>query len=180
MRPGLLIIDMQNDLIYHEKRQARFSKIISPLKELINCAHSHNIPIFYTKFALDPHDAQFKKFGEIYCVKGTSGCDIIDELKPLHGPVIEKQKNSAFFGTPLDRMLKQKNVDTLVLCGVQTQICIMTTAADASFREYKVLVVEDCVESTREDKKNWALQWIKEYAGNVLSLSAILSLLKEE
>ena len=176
--PALLILDMQKDLVYHEKRRIKYTAIIPNMKEIIYNASVANIPIFYTKFVLEPDDIQFERFDEVYCVRGTEGCEIIDELKPLSGYVVEKQKNSAFFGTDLDKMLQEKDVDTVILMGLQTQICIMTTAADASFRDYKVIVVEDCVTSTRDVKKEWALKWIKEYVGEVFSSEETLELLK--
>lgn len=177
-KPALLILDMQKDLVYHEKRRVKYTAIIPDMKEIIYNASVANIPIFYSKFVLEPHDIQFERFDEVYCVRGTEGCEIIDELKPLSGHVVEKQKNSAFFGTDLDKMLQEKDVDTVIIMGIQTQICIMTTAADASFRDYKVIVVKDCVTSTREEKKEWALKWIKEYVGDVLSSEETLELLK--
>lgn len=177
-KPALLILDMQKDLVYHEKRRVKYTAIIPDMKEIIDNASVANIPIFYSKFVLEPHDIQFERFDEVYCVRGTEGCEIIDELKPLSGHVVEKQKNSAFFGTDLDKMLQEKDVDTVILMGIQAQICIMTTAADASFHDYKVIVVEDCVTSTREEKKEWALKWIKEYVGEIFSSDETLELLK--
>jgi len=176
-RPALLVIDMQKDIAHHKKRKKALS-ILPRMKKIIQNAHEAKIPIFYTKIVLNPDDVEFKRFGEVYCVKGTAGCDIIDELKPLKGHIIEKNKHSAFFQTELDRMLKENRVDTVILTGMQTQICIMTTAADAFYREYKVIVVDDCVESTRREKKEWALEWIREYIGDTLSTEETLDLLR--
>lgn len=177
LKPALLILDMQKELVYYEKRKKALS-ILPNMKKLVEFAHKRRVPIFYTKITLDPDDDQFDRFKEIYCVKNTVGCEIIDELKPLKGRVIEKQKHSAFFRTELDDMLKKQGVDTVILTGLQTQICIMTTAADASFRGYRVLVVGDCVFSTRKSKKEWALKWIQEYVGAIASTKEILRMLR--
>ena len=54
-------------------------------------------------------------------------------------------------------------------------ICIMTTAADASFRGYRAVAISDCVLSTREQSKQDALGWIARYVGEVMSLDQVIS-----
>ena len=64
--------------------------------------------------------------------------------------VIQKYKDSGFFETDLDKILSEKHIDTLVIAGMQTQICVQTTAADAHFRGYKVIIIPEIVCSTRK------------------------------
>ncbi len=100
---------------------------------------------------------------------------MIPELLPLQGPIIYKRKHSAFFETTLDERLRQAGVRDVYLTGMQTQICIMTTAADASFRGYRPIAIRECVFSTRETKKRQALDWIENYVGEVQNLERVLS-----
>ena len=79
---------------------------------------------------------------------------VVDELKPLPKEyVLEKHAYSAFFGTSLDYLLKSLGVETVVLAGLDADICVRHTAADAFFRGYRVVVVRDAV-AARLDK-NW-------------------------
>jgi nicotinamidase-related amidase len=147
--------------------------MLAPLVRAIDLFAGDGQPIFYTVMLLRPDDEQFARFGDRYCVEGTPGAEIIPELQPLRGPVIVKHKHSAFFETDLDDRLKECGVRDLYLAGLQTQICVMTTAADANFRGYRPTAIRDCVVSTRERTKTQALQWISKYVGNVIGISDV-------
>jgi len=172
---ALLVIDMQNDLCLDLRRKHKVYEMIQPLKELIEQFEKFNQPIFYIRFVLSDNDAQFKRFGDKYCIEGTEGAEIIAELHPIKGLVIEKRKHSAFFETDLDKHLKNAGVTDVYLTGLQTHICIMTTAADASFRGYRAVAVRDCVISSNDENKINALNWIANYVGEVMSVCDVIT-----
>lgn len=176
----LLIIDMQNDICYDSRRKDKVIAALPKMKNAINAFFEKGYKIIYTCFSLPPNDEQFIRFGDKYCVEGTKGAEIISELFPLKGEILVKKKHSAFFETELDEILKKNKIEELYLAGLQTQICIMTTAADASFRGYKPIAIKNCVISTREKQKNEALNWIKKYVGEVYTLNELLKSLKNE
>jgi nicotinamidase-related amidase len=82
-------------------------------------------------------------------IPGTKGAEILGEVKPKKGDiVISKPRNSAFFGTGLDLMLRNMGIKTVILTGCQTDGCIESTLRDALFcLDYFTVVVEDCVAS---------------------------------
>jgi nicotinamidase-related amidase len=172
-RSALLVLDMQKDLCEHPERKERVREVLGSLRAAIEMFIAAEQPVYYICLTLSPDDPQFERFGDVYCVERTSGVEIIDELLPLRGPIIKKRKHSAFFETDLDRLLKEAGVASVYLTGLQTQICVMTTAADASFRGYRTIVISDCVVSTREDAKQEALRWIERYVGEVGPLSDV-------
>ncbi len=179
-KKALLVIDMQKDLCYDTKRKDKVMKMLTPLSCLINTFYSFGFPVFYICFALEENDDQFKRFGDRYCIKGTEGAEVIDELIPLRGEIIYKRKHSAFFETTLNEKLLEEGIKEIYLTGMQTQICIMTTAADANFRGYEPIVVKECVLSTREGKKIQALKWIEDYVGKVQNLKDVLDKMNNE
>jgi nicotinamidase-related amidase len=66
------------------------------------------------------------------------------ELSPKAGePVLERNRYSAFFDSELDAMLRAKGIDTLIIGGYSTNFCCDSTARDANFRDYQVVVLED-------------------------------------
>lgn len=78
--------------------------------------------------------------------KGSPEHQIVDELTPRHGElVIDKNASSPFNGTGVDQLLRNLLVDTLVVTGMATDMCVETTARDAADRGYNVIVVEDAV-----------------------------------
>jgi nicotinamidase-related amidase len=180
VRKALLVIDMQNDLCRDARRELLVATALSPLLRLIDAFASNDGMVIYPCFALADDDDQFDRFGDRYCIAGTPGAGIISELHPLRGPILIKTKHSAFFNTDLDSQLRTAGVQDLYLAGLQTQICIMTTAADASFRGYRAVAVSDCVVSTRTEAKRQALDWIERYVGEVMDSSSILHQLLDD
>ena len=88
---------------------------------------------------------------------------------------MKKRKDSGFYETALDEILRGLGCDTILLGGMQAQICIQTTAADGYFRGYNVVAVDDCITSTREEDKQRALEWISSYCGKVMSSQDIVA-----
>ena len=81
-------------------------------------------------------------------VRGEYGHDIIDELAPVPGEVVlDKPGKGAFYGTDLDELLRAAGVESLVVTGVTTEVCVHTTVREANDRGYEALVLSDCVGS---------------------------------
>jgi nicotinamidase-related amidase len=179
VKKALIIMDMQIDLCYDSRRKEKVKRMIGPLKEIINLFSKRNHDIYYICLSLPPNDEQFDRFGDRYCIEGSEGAKIIPELFPLKGPIITKKKHSAFFETSLDDYLKKSQIKETYFAGLQTQICIMTSVADANFRGYRPIVIEECVISTREKNKRDALEWIKKYVGEVNTIQEINQVLRD-
>jgi nicotinamidase-related amidase len=75
---------------------------------------------------------------------GQHGNRIKEEAAPLpKEPVLHKTVNSAFIGTGLEQMLREKNVSALVLCGFTTNHCVSTTARMAGNLGFETYVLSD-------------------------------------
>lgn len=104
-------------------------------------------------FVCDSHaknDEEFKIW-PAYCIAGTKG-----------DAVVRKTRYSAFYKTDLEKLLKNKKIDTLVITGILTDICVLYTAGDAYMRGFKVIVPENCVASVSEERHEWALKHMRE------------------
>jgi ureidoacrylate peracid hydrolase len=81
---------------------------------------------------------------ENYCRSGSWGADFY-HLAPEDGDyIVTKHRYSAFVGTELDLLLRSNGIENVVLMGVATNICVDSTARDASMRDYRTTVVGDC------------------------------------
>lgn len=165
MKWALVVIDLQRDLCWAERRKEIVQGVLPNILKLINMFVDRGQPVFYSRFELEPDDIQFQRFGDVYCVRGTPGCEFIDEILPLCGPVVRKTKHSVFFDTELDDLLRAQGVEGVVLAGLQTQICVLTSAADAYHRGYRVVVATEAVASTRDEVRLEAVEWINRYVG---------------
>ena len=161
---ALIINDMENDFV-KEKGALRVDKAIEcvgPIQELKAEMKKEGVPVIYVCDTHFKGDKEFDKWGS-HTVDGTWGAEIIDELNPDEDDyVIKKWRYSAFYATPLDMLLRQLRVDTIVLTGVLTDVCIQHTAADAYFRGYKTVVPRSCTHTVTEERKEYALNFIEQ------------------
>jgi nicotinamidase-related amidase len=138
------------------------NKLIEPINKLIGEFRERKEPIIFVQDSHDEDDREFKAWPK-HAVEGTEGAEVIKELdKRPEDIVVKKKRYSAFYNTDLDDILREKGVDTLVLTGVLTDICVMHTATDAAMRNYKIIVPENCVASSTEENHKWAIKHMKE------------------
>jgi nicotinamidase-related amidase len=104
------------------------------------------------------------------------------ELTPEIGPepgdiLIVKRQWGAFYGTDLDLQLRRRDIRTIVLGGIATNIGVESTARDAYERGYAQIFVEDAMSSTSAEAHEFAIKNIFQRIGNVRSTEAVLSAL---
>ncbi len=160
---ALLIIDMLKDFIEKgavlEVPQGR--DIINNIRRLIDAAHSKGVPVIYICDAHSKDDHEFK-YWPPHAIKGTRGAEVINELSPSEGDiVIEKRRYSGFFQTDLDLTLRERNIKSLILTGVLTNVCVFFTAADAFMRGYNLIIVSDGTASLSKEDHTWSLNQAK-------------------
>jgi len=158
-------------------------EIIAPIQQLLGLARQKGIPVIYTQEA---HRAEGVDFGReldgaepIHCVEGTPGVEIIPDLARQPGDfLVVKRRYSAFFATDLDLLLRGLGVDTLILTGAATDVCVRATAQDAQQLNYWVIVPQECVAGTSVKQHQAALGNIAYILGKVLPLSEVMALLE--
>lgn len=132
----------------------------------------------YVFFAIDGHDLDDpfhpeSKLFPPHNIMGTTG-------RHLYGPLanffkdyqsdarvfwMDKRHYSAFSGTDLDIRLRERHVDTVILTGVLTDICVLHTAVDAYNLGYQIEVVEPAVASLTPENHQFALNHFKHVLG---------------
>lgn len=94
--------------------------------------------------------------------------------------VVEKRRYSAFFQTPLRLLLDELGVDTLILCGFDTNICVMHTAADAYYNNYRLIVVGDATETFLIGDQASGLEYMQKcYAAKLVDTDKAVTLLAD-
>ncbi|MHA1208680.1 MAG: cysteine hydrolase family protein [Candidatus Freyarchaeota archaeon] len=163
MKPAIVVIDMLNDFILEgaplEVPKGR--EIIEPIKRLIEQGRKKNIPIIYVADSHDPDDREFEIWPP-HAVKNTKGAEVIDELKPEEGDILIKKKTyDGFFRTKLEEVLKEKNIDTLIITGVCTDICVLHTASSGTLLGYSIKIPKECVATLNDEDHEFALRHLK-------------------
>jgi biuret amidohydrolase len=99
-------------------------------------------------------------------VRGEAGHAIVTELAPAPGePVIDKPGKGAFHQTDLEQLLRNARVDTLVVCGVTTEVCVHTTIREANDRGYRCVALADACASYFPEFHRVGLEMIKAQGG---------------
>ncbi|MGT2888131.1 cysteine hydrolase family protein [Streptococcus didelphis] len=134
---------------------------------------------YYIFFTIDNHDQDDdyhpeSKLFPPHNINGTKGRDLYGHLGDIYKQIkadkkkvfwIDKKYYSAFSGTELDLSLRQRGIDTLILTGVLTDICILHTAIDAYRLGYKVEIVTSAIASNSIENHKWALNHCKTVLG---------------
>ncbi len=91
-------------------------------------------------------------------------------LKPQRDePIVDKHHYSAFMGTPLDGILRKHDVQTLIVTGVATNVCVDSTLRHGFFLGYYIVLLEDCVGSNSAAGHQGTLASVRNNIGTVAS-----------
>lgn len=150
---AFLLIDMQKEDGFVLDG---FDETLQNANVFLESVRGHGIPVIYTKHINradgvglgngEPLDAN--GIPQTYC-SSTGKVEICDLIAPKQGDVvIEKNRYSCFFQSNLDLILRGMGVKSLIIGGVLTDVCVMTTVFDAYFRDYQVTLIEDICGAT--------------------------------
>jgi nicotinamidase-related amidase len=151
-RTALIVVDMQNDFVSEggTLRVPDAEATIPAIAALLELARTSGMRVVFTQDTHGEDDPEFRIWPK-HVLEGTWGWQIVDALAPREGEtVLRKLRYDAFYGTPLDHLLRLWGVDTLVLCGTVANICVHYTAASAALRWYSVIVAKDAVSALEE------------------------------
>jgi nicotinamidase-related amidase len=105
--------------------------------------------------------------------------EIVPELKPeITDIVITKRQWGAFYGTELDLQLRRRGVDTIILCGISTNVGVESTARDAYERGYEQVFVEDAMAARDIEDHRHTVRTVFPRIGRIRSTEDVLAALK--
>ena len=154
--------------------------LYEPHRELFGASRDKGMPVCWLNQDLAPDDSLFQTRA-VHCLSGTWGAEIVDEI-PVDASdiIISKRRYSGFFQTTLDLNLRERGIDTVIVTGVVTNICVRSTVHDAFFLSYKVLVPEDLVMATSDQAQEVTLYDIETHYGDVTNLKQVMTLLGDQ
>jgi nicotinamidase-related amidase len=115
------------------------------------------------------------------CHRGSWGADFVEPIKPLttqaHAKVVEKPTFDAFFATGLHAFLRCRQIETLYVAGLETNVCVLFTACSALSNGFDTVILAECVTTSQPEVHEPALQIIEIAKGRRMSTPDFLTLL---
>ena len=131
----------------------------------------------------DEHRVGFEDFEQqhlpIHCITGSFNANFFKTFGPKERKreiSIIKRRYSAFFSTDLALFLQEQKIETVILCGVKTNLCVRATAQDAFAYGFKVITVSDATNSNRQHLEKASLEDISRYFGDVVTTNNAMGL----
>ena len=158
----LIVVDMQNDFISGSLGSPHAAAIVP---NVVNKVKTFSGSVIFTR---DTHGADYlstqegEKLPVVHCVQDTPGWEICEELKPFVQTVIDKP---TFGCVDLPRLLSSygEEIDQIQLCGLCTDICVISNAMilKAAFPEAKVTADSNCCAGVTLESHQTALDAMK-------------------
>ncbi len=193
---ALLIVDVQNEFCHPEGRFAQrgldvrnINHVVTKIRALIEAAHASSIPVAYIQnieeeatdslsWMTRPDGDESIANGQI-CRKGSWGVDLYELFPEERDFVCRKYRFSAFFNTPLNAFLRSRDIQTVVVTGIITNVCVESTARDACMNDYYVVVPEDACATWDQNVQKASLSNIRSFFGKVTNTQTILGSWKD-
>jgi ureidoacrylate peracid hydrolase len=195
LRPMLVVIDTQNGFVSdggsYDKLgidRSYYKKALPNIIRLVNICKKIGIPVVFTIALREPSGVDLltkthkilplpreERIEEMpICIRGTWDADVVAELKPGDEEyVMTKRRDSAFYGTKLEDLMRKLQVDSVIFCGFDTSMCVETSLRDAFNLGFDVMVVSDATASMNPKRYECTLDDVRSFYGLVLDTSEL-------
>ena len=157
-------------------------RLIPKMIEFLDKAAQSGVQIYFVPIIFTPDYRELRNVGGVLeSIKnagafqaGTRGAETIDELLPLLDriTVISAKRGLCAFGsTDLDEQLRRNGIDTVVVCGLLTNVCVETTARSAYDLGYRVITISDLTATKSADEQSASERFIFPLLGHVMTAS---------
>ncbi len=188
-KTALIVVDVQNDFCHSEgifgKRNADLSHVekgVSNLLSFVDRCRQFNLPIIFVRTIHSSWTDSDSWIGRLegaaremlICRPNSWGAKFY-KVEPQMGDfIVTKHRFSGFVGTDLALVLRSKGIETLLMTGVATNVCVETTARDGFNLDYRIIFVEDCCGAFSPEEHASTITNINKYFG-IVSNSKVLT-----
>jgi ureidoacrylate peracid hydrolase len=180
-RTAIIIVDMQG--VFCDPEGAVYIpdtvKIVDPIQRIIAAGRKADIPIIYLRHVVRGDGSDTGRMRDLYpgvdeiLDRNIESVQIIAPLKPQKGDIIvDKPFFNGFYNSDLDTVLRSHDIDTIIVTGTVTNVCVDSTVRDAAHREYKVVVVADACAAQPYPDMGWGALTSEEVQRVTLTIMA--------
>jgi ureidoacrylate peracid hydrolase len=194
-KAALIVVDVQNDFCHSQGAFGKRGIDLSPLEKpannlllLIDHCRKSNVPIIFVRTIhsgwtdADSWTGRLAGAGKemLICRPDTWGAEFF-KVEPRETDfIVTKHRFSGFVGTELDLVLRSRGIETLLMTGFTTNVCVETTARDGFNLNYRIILVEDCCGAFSAAEHASAITNINKYFGVVADSDSLGELLKSK
>jgi nicotinamidase-related amidase len=182
-KSALVVIDIQKGIVALGKLEPNSpAEVVANVSKLVSKFREMGLPVFLVhvgfidgKEVLHPMLDQPPQWGS-GSARPADWMDFVDEIKPTQRDiVITKRQWGAFYGTELDLQLRRRKIETIVLCGVSTNMGVETTARDAHQYGYNQVFATDAMAANSKDEHEASIKHVFPKIGLLRTTSEIIS-----
>jgi maleamate amidohydrolase len=180
VNPALLLVDViraffdpEGIHFYPEVRDVE-----DPMRRLLEAARAHDRLVVH---GVERHRPGLRDFEQPklpdHCLVGGHDAELWPGFEPVareRDVLVPTRRYSAFFATDLGLLLREQGVDTVVVAGVKTNVCIRATCQDAFAHGFRVVLPPEATNSNRPHLAEASLEDVRRYLGETPPLEEVL------
>ncbi|MBO2944039.1 cysteine hydrolase [Paenibacillus sp. F411] len=186
-RTAVIVVDVQNDYCHPDGALplsgcdlSGVKSMMPNLQELLTQARANAVPIIFIQTfhekATDSEAWVTRSSGRssAVCRTGSWGAQFYEVCPEKEDVIVNKHRYSAFVNTRLDSVLHTLKVETLVMTGVSTNVCVESTARDGFMRDYNIVLVHDACASYSQKAHDMTVENIEGYFGKAATTPELI------
>jgi nicotinamidase-related amidase len=166
MRDALLIVDVFQDF-EHEDGDALLGSFRARQPALVRAledARAADVPVVYANDNHGVWDGDAPRL--VRMALAGKGGSLLEDVAPKEGErFVVKPRYSAFDHTPLEIILRDLDIERILLAGAATEMCVIQTAIDAKEEGYKVTILADACATADESIERLAFEYAEQIVG---------------
>jgi ureidoacrylate peracid hydrolase len=190
---ALVVVDMQNDFCAPGGYIAKlgmdvsiYPSVLGPIRDLLSAARATGVRVVwltacYENDLISPAmlvKKQAMGVTSVCCARGSWGADLFELERAASEPLIEKHNFSGFSNPAFGELLAEAAVESLVFCGVQTNVCVEATLRDAHTRGFYVALAGDAVASHTKPLHEATIANVRFLIGDVVTSGELAEIWK--
>ncbi len=184
----VIVVDVQNDYCHPNGAIAKsgsdvsaVKKIMPSLQNLLDAAREHSVPIIFLQTNHDKSTdsevwlSRFPDGVNPICQTGSWGAEFYEVAPKSNDIIVKKHRYSGFVHTNLESILRTLKIETLILTGVSTNLCVESTARDGFMLDYRIVLLKDACAAFSQEEHDMTLKTVDTYFGMAADTEQVVS-----
>ncbi|MCM3628398.1 cysteine hydrolase [Paenibacillus glycanilyticus] len=185
---AVIVVDVQNDYCHPDGAIAKtgidvsaVNKMIPNLQALLTSAREHGITVIFLQTnhekATDSEVwvSRFKDGVNPICHTGSWGAEFFEISPEAEDIIVKKHRYSGFIHTRLESVLQTLKIETLVMTGVSTNLCVESTARDGFMMDYRIVLMKDACAAFSQEEHDMTVKTVDTYFGMSSDTKSVIS-----